>query len=205
MGQASVLPSVQICVLNIVTGVFVDTVHQMYQPERDEMIERESQKRKQMLQSLKNLLEEADSDESGSITWDEFDQFTQDRHIKMYLSAHEIDITQAKEIFELIDRSGEGEVSIDEFVLSFMEFKGAAKGADVVILRNDVNKILLKLSHFIQESAKSTVELKRLVESQHHLAKAPELYDTEPVCLPPRSGKGGNSSGGGKGGKGALS
>mmetsp|Transcript_66066 Transcript_66066/g.204482 ORF Transcript_66066/g.204482 Transcript_66066/m.204482 type:complete len:673 (-) Transcript_66066:58-2076(-) len=194
---------VQICVLNIVTGVFVDTVHQMYQPERDEMIERETSKRKAMLQNLKNLLEEADSDGSGTITWEEFDQFTQNPHIKMYLSAHEIDITQAHEIFDLIDRNREGEVMIDDFVLSFIEFKGAAKGTDVVILRNDVSKILSTLTPFIQESAKSTAELKRML-AQTQCGMPIDMYDTEQVVGPMRVGKGSFVPGRGKGGKGAL-
>mmetsp|Transcript_3510 Transcript_3510/g.10755 ORF Transcript_3510/g.10755 Transcript_3510/m.10755 type:complete len:658 (+) Transcript_3510:110-2083(+) len=194
---------VQICVLNIVTGVFVDTVHQMYQPERDEMIERETSKRKSMLRKLRNLLAEADADGSGTITWEEFDRFTQNPHIKMYLSAHEIDITQAHEIFDLIDRNRVGEVIIDEFVLSFLEFKGAAKGADVVILRNDVNKILTKLTPFIQESSKSTAELKRMM-AQTQIGMSTIMCDTEPVVGPPRSGKGGCLYGLGKGVKGAL-
>jgi len=194
---------VQICVLNIVTGVFVDTVHQMYQPERDEMIERETSKRKAMLRNLKNLLEEADADGSGSITWEEFDRFTQNPHIQMYLSAHEIDIKQAQEIFNHIDRNCVGEVSIDEFVLSFLEFKGAAKGADVVILRNDVNKILTKLTPFIQESSKSTAELKRML-AQTQCGMPIDMYDTEQVVGPMRVGKGSFVPGRGKGGKGAL-
>jgi len=174
---------VQICVLNIVTGVFVDTVHQMYQPERSEMIEKEAAKRKSILQKLTSLLEEADSDGSGSITWEEFHEFTQDPHMQMYLSAHEIDITQAREIFNLIDHTGQGEVQIDEFVISLLEFRGAAKGSDVLILRNDVNKILAKLSPFIRETSKATRELKMmLVDAQ--LGIPPEAVDTEQTVRP---------------------
>lgn len=190
---------VQICVLNIVTGVFVDTVHQMYQPEREEMIEREAGKRKAMLQSLKVLLEEADEDGSGTITWEEFEQFTSDTHIRMYLSAHEIDITQAREIFDLIDCNAAGEVSIDEFVISFMEFKGAAKGADVVILRNLVNKILMKLNPFVQDSRIQMEDLKWLLKTNlrlsSHLLPQLQLFDredNESVVLPSVGGKGGS-------------
>mmetsp|Transcript_71428 Transcript_71428/g.172906 ORF Transcript_71428/g.172906 Transcript_71428/m.172906 type:complete len:726 (+) Transcript_71428:89-2266(+) len=195
---------VQICVLNIVTGVFVDTVHQMYQPEREEMVERETSKRKIMLQNLKALLEEADEDGSGSITWTEFEQFTNDVHIQMYLAAHEIDITQAKQIFELIDGSGTGEVSIDEFVLSFMAFKGAAKGADVVIMRNDIQKIVTKVIPWMVDTTKTMEDMKKLVQTlasmSPHLSDVPHVEDTERVILPSVGGKGGSGHGLGKSG-----
>jgi len=119
-----------------------------------------------MLNNLKSLLKEADDDGSGTISWNEFEAFTSDPHIKMYLAAHEIDISQARQIFDLIDCDAEGEVSIDEFVISFMEFKGAAKGADVVILRNLVNTILMRLTPFITDSRSSLDDIRFLIRSQ---------------------------------------
>mmetsp|Transcript_13204 Transcript_13204/g.36261 ORF Transcript_13204/g.36261 Transcript_13204/m.36261 type:complete len:651 (-) Transcript_13204:32-1984(-) len=192
---------VQICVLNIVTGVFVDTVHQMYQPEREEMVEREAAKRKAVVQSLKALLEEADNDCSGTISWEEFEQFTSDRNIMMYLAAHEIDIRQAREIFDLMHHNPAGEVIIDEFVISLLEFKGAAKGADVVILRNLVNAILTKLTPFVQDSRTAMDELKHLMKGQISLSSRPFQCDTHGALLPGRQsrGKGGGRQARGKG------
>merc|ERR1712217_161620 len=141
---------VSICVLNIVTGVFVDTVHQMYLPEREELIQRESAKRKGLLQNLRDLLEEADEDGSGTITWEEFEEFMADDEIMLYLQSLEIDVTAAKDIFDLLDNNTKGEVGIDEFVLGFLEMKGAAKGADVAVLRNNVHKIAVKLTQFME-------------------------------------------------------
>merc|ERR1712217_202639 len=151
---------VSICVLNIVTGVFVDTVHQMYQPEREEMIQQEPAKRKKMLQKLRDLLEEADEDGSGSITWGEFQDFASDDEIKMYLASLDIDVVSAREIFELLDPLGTGEVSIDELVIGFLEMKGAAKGADVAILRNNVQKLQAKLSFHAEVTRKDLNEIK---------------------------------------------
>merc|ERR1712232_171956 len=123
----------QICVLNIVTGVFVDTVHQMYEPERDELIRREMSKRKQIINIMMDLFEEADEDGSGHITWPEFEEFMSDERVQYYCASLEIDIHKAREIFDLIDLDTSGEVSIDEFVQGFMEMKGAAKGVDIAM------------------------------------------------------------------------
>jgi len=146
---------VQICVLNIVTGVFVDTVHQMYRPEREEMVQREISKRKQVLKLIRSIFEDADEDMSGTITWEEFEECMSDEQILMYLSSLEIDITQAREIFEIIDSDGRNEVGIDEVVIGFLEMKGAAKGADVVILRNNVTKLTKKLSSFMSDVSRT--------------------------------------------------
>lgn len=146
---------VQICVLNIVTGVFVDTVHQMYRPEREEMVERESAKRKQVLNLVRSIFEDADEDGSGTITWKEFSNCLSDEQIVMYLASLEIDITQAREIFDAIDYDNTNEVSIDEVVIGLLEMKGAAKGADLLILRNNVNKLSHRVAHFIHDSTKA--------------------------------------------------
>jgi len=155
---------VQICVLNIVTGVFVDTVHQMYRPEREEIVQRELSKRKQVLQLIRTVFEEADEDCSGTITWEEFEECISDENIIMYLSSLEIDITQAREIFDIIDSEGKNEVGIDDVVIGFLEMKGAAKGADVVILRNNLNKLALRMSHFARETKRSLHTLKELMD-----------------------------------------
>mmetsp|Transcript_116209 Transcript_116209/g.363498 ORF Transcript_116209/g.363498 Transcript_116209/m.363498 type:complete len:299 (-) Transcript_116209:145-1041(-) len=155
---------VLICVLNIVTGVFVDTVHQMYRPEREELVQREIAKRKAVLNNIRDLLEEADEDGSGTITWEEFEDFTSDEQIRMYLSSLEIGISQAREVFELIDSDCKDEVSIDEFVIGFLELKGAAKGADVAILRNNFRKLSNKLSQFMSYTSKHLHELTDLVQ-----------------------------------------
>jgi len=155
---------VQICVLNIVTGVFVDTVHQMYRPEREEMVQREISKRKQVLKLIRNIFEDADEDFSGTITWEEFEDCMSDEQILMYLSSLEIDIKQAREIFEIIDSDGSNEVGIDEVVIGFLEMKGAAKGADVVILRNNVTKLTQKFSAFMAETARTLEKLREQVE-----------------------------------------
>mmetsp|Transcript_12900 Transcript_12900/g.29276 ORF Transcript_12900/g.29276 Transcript_12900/m.29276 type:complete len:664 (-) Transcript_12900:32-2023(-) len=156
---------VQICVLNIVTGVFVDTVHQMYRPEREEIVQREISKRKAILQTIRTIFEEADEDGSGTITWEEFEYFMGDENILMYLSSLEIDITQAREIFDLIDCDGKSEVGIDEFVLAFLEMKGAAKGADVAILRNNFHKMSVKIATLMHDTQRHLEELKMLMEA----------------------------------------
>merc|ERR1712217_312916 len=121
-------------------------------------------KRKAILQTIRTIFEEADEDGSGTITWEEFECFMGDENILMYLSSLEIDITQAREIFDLIDCDGKNEVGIDEFVLGFLEMKGAAKGADVAILRNNFHKLSVKLANFLQETARNLEDLKGLVE-----------------------------------------
>merc|ERR1711874_288611 len=87
-----------------------------------------------------------------------------DEQIMLYLQSLEIDISAARDIFDLLDSNMRGEVGIDEFVLGFLEMKGTAKGADVAILRNNVHKIAIKLAQFMDLTRKDLDEIKDLAE-----------------------------------------
>jgi hypothetical protein len=137
-------------VLNIVTGIFVDTVQQMYKPAREEIIEKEAQKRKIFMDEIVELFMEADLDNSGSLTWEEFEEHLADERIRIYFESLQLDASQAKEIFMLMDGDDSGEVGIVEFVEGFLSLKGNAKSVDVWLLKRHTKRLLSKFHLFVE-------------------------------------------------------
>merc|ERR1712084_197461 len=46
----------------------------------------------------------------------------------------DVTVSDAQGVFKLLDVTGQGEVNIDEFVLSLMRFQGSARSVDVATL-----------------------------------------------------------------------
>merc|ERR1719359_1760283 len=81
--------------LNVVTSVFVDGALAKSQTERDLVVEKEMNQRKAMIHNLRDLFSEGDSDGSGHITFEEFEQHMKQRDFEAYLSALHLDTSDA--------------------------------------------------------------------------------------------------------------
>merc|ERR1711870_211783 len=76
------------------------------------------------------LLLEIDEDGSGHFTHKEFD------------IALEIDITEAEQMFSILDCDGDGEVDLAEFVHGMTKLRGAAKSSDIQMLMIQMEKLM---------------------------------------------------------------
>ena len=73
--------------------------------------------------------------------------------MKAYLSSMELDVSQVKALFVLLDVDESGEVSVDEFVKGCTRLKGAARSMDVNMLLYENQKILYQFVAFKDWSA----------------------------------------------------
>lgn len=149
----------QIGVLNIVTGIFVDTVHQMYKPEREDVIEREATKRRQIIDDLVELFMEADKDATGFLTWQKFEAHLSNESVQMLLESLQLDVSQAREAFDLMDGDKTGEVDVQEFVEGFLCLRGQAKSVDVWLLKRQQTRLIWQLEKFTAETKDVLVKL----------------------------------------------
>lgn len=54
--------------------------------------------------------------------------------MQMFLQMHGIDVSEAHELFRLLDHGENGRINVDEFVYGCQRLKGAAKTMDIVLL-----------------------------------------------------------------------
>merc|ERR1712048_1361977 len=130
-------------VLNIVTGIFVNDAVEMAQLDRDLASQAEMERTRAVLKELQKLFTELDENQSGGITKDEFEARMQNNETRHFFSALGLDVSNANEVFNLMDVDGGGELEIDEFVIGCMQLKGGAKAVDMESLMRE-NRRLMK-------------------------------------------------------------
>merc|ERR1719433_2565821 len=102
-------------VLNIVVGAFVTAAGDISKTDRDFLVNAELESVGTYAQKIKAFFAEADSDNSGTLSWDEFEDHLQNPKVAAFFASLELDVSQAHRLFQLLDTDGSNEVGIDEF------------------------------------------------------------------------------------------
>lgn len=137
-----------VCVLNVVTGVFVDQALQMAQADRDLKVQSEVCQKEQHTHGLRVLFHDFDDRKSGALSWSQFRRHMENERVKAYLATLELDVAQASGLFRLLDVNSSDAVSIDDFVAGCMRLKGTAKSIDVCTLLYETRNIQRDWSSF---------------------------------------------------------
>lgn len=130
-----------LALLNVVTAVFVGTSIQRSQHDAELMIQQELENKDEFVATLQQVFEELDTNASGSLSLNEFEQHISDEKIIAYLSAMDINISHARTLFTLLDVDLTGEVDIDEFAGGLLRLKGGATSMDIAVLKYQVDWI----------------------------------------------------------------
>lgn len=158
------------CILNIVTGVFVENAHKIVNDE-EHMIMEDLHLRRHWFEEVLQVFKAADKDESGELTFQEFSKHVSDLRVQAYFRKVGINIESdsANSLFQLLDFDQNGKVNVDEFVLGCTKFGGAARGVDIARLRHDngiLKKELIKLeTRFEHFEVKFTEIMERLLST----------------------------------------
>merc|ERR1719291_425158 len=95
----------------------------MMEKQREEDADKESH--------LITLLTMMDADGDQMITFEEFSQSLERKDVCDYISALEVEISDAKLFFQMLDKDGSGTVDIVEFMSGMRKLRGDAKSVDV--------------------------------------------------------------------------
>lgn len=106
--------------LNIITGIFLNTA----------MSTSEDINHRNIVQQMKRIFKAMDSDKSGAVNFEEFQEVLNDREMGIYLRSIGWRPEQAEELFRVLDSDESGEISIDEFISGCIRLKGDTKAVD---------------------------------------------------------------------------
>eukprot|EP00927_Polykrikos_kofoidii_P042163 TRINITY_DN3601_c0_g1_i2.p1 TRINITY_DN3601_c0_g1~~TRINITY_DN3601_c0_g1_i2.p1 ORF type:complete len:723 (-),score=112.52 TRINITY_DN3601_c0_g1_i2:120-2288(-) len=110
--------------LNVVTGVFVENA----------MDSAETDKRESTITKICDLFKRTDNDGSGEVTWEEFQTTLQSEDMQDYFKSIDVDISEAKGLYELLDADSSGSIDAVEFVSGCVRLTGPAKAFDAGLL-----------------------------------------------------------------------
>jgi len=118
-------------VLNILTGLFVASTGDLYKYDKELLIQEELCQQEAVINQIRSLFVEIDTDKSGTISSQELKGHLQDRRVQAYFSVLHIDVSRAEGLFRLLDKDGSGDISIEEFIMSCLRLKGHARSVDM--------------------------------------------------------------------------
>merc|ERR1719221_138818 len=106
------------------------------------------------LKKVRQFFIEADTDKSGTLSWEEFESHMQNTKIKAYFQTLDLDVSQAHLVFELLDVDNSDEVTVDEFLEGCMRLKGHARSVDVNLLILQQKKFMRRMEKHARRSNK---------------------------------------------------
>jgi len=136
-------------ILHVIVGIFVDSTMTASRNDKDLVIAEEMSRKDSYFAQMAEVFRETDVDGSGTISWQEFEHKLQDARILAYFAALELDLAEAKGLFNLLDTEETNNVPIEEFVMGCFRLKGGAKGIDLAALMYENKKMTKVLKHFM--------------------------------------------------------
>merc|ERR1719401_2100448 len=94
------------------------------------MIQEKMKEKASYAQKLLDFFMAADTSGDGVLTLEEFEAMVEDDRIKTYLSSLELDVSQCRHLFAMLD-DGDGAVDMEEFVTGALRLKGHARSQEI--------------------------------------------------------------------------
>jgi hypothetical protein len=123
-----------LAMMNVVTGVFVESALQGSAQDKES----------QIVGTLEELFVEFDVDQNGTIAEDEFDSMISSPKVMGQFKALDVNMHQAKSLFNLIDVERTGVIDIDAFIMGCLRLRGTARAADMTTLMYELKRFMSK-------------------------------------------------------------
>jgi len=173
-------------VLNVVTGVFCQTAIESAIKDQEEVKLAQENSKQTYIEQLTELFQDVDTDGSGELTIDEFEDLLQDERLQKYCASLDITIDDAWALFKLLDTDGSGAIGVEEFVTGCLRLQGSARGVDLALASYQLKWIIRRLAKFTAYTDAQFSSLHTSHQSSSELVQK-ALSDTS--CLSPLVGR----------------
>lgn len=126
-------------VLNVLTGVFCSDAS--HHKDRDLIVHAEAEHRRMFIEQMTAILQELDKDESGNVTWSEFEEYMKDHRLQAYFTSQDLDSTDARLLFKLLDHNDTEEIKTMDFIVGCFKLKGTSKSMQIKKLSKDLRTL----------------------------------------------------------------
>merc|ERR1712224_970861 len=118
-------------VVNEVTGIFVDSAMQSSLSDREVVINEMLAQKENDILNMQRLFSEIDEDNSGVISFEEFEKRLDDERAIAYFEAMKLDVTDVTMLCTLLDVDNSGCIDIEEFIVGCQRLKGESRSLDI--------------------------------------------------------------------------
>jgi len=121
---------------NVITSLFLEKAMQLAQPDLDDMLVSRRREDLANAEELKALFANLDTNNDGTLNFDEFQASLQDPSMVHYFGIKGFNFNDAEMCFKMLQDAGQRtDVDIDTFVGGFMKMKGVAMNIDIMSLQ----------------------------------------------------------------------
>jgi len=136
------LSFVLFAVVNIVTGIFVETAMQSGTQDRDTVVQEELVQKQVYVAKIQQCFQQLDTHNCGYIGIQELEGAVADEGMVAYINSLGLDISDVSTLFLLLDRDHSGFIDIEEFLLGCLRLKGEARSLDIAKLGYQVEYLM---------------------------------------------------------------
>lgn len=167
--------------MNMILGVIVENTLAMQRNNEEKVKKMQEKQMNSVLGKLREVLEQADEDGSGSLTQEEFAEALTNPEIANQLRLIDFPVDDPDEIFMLLDVEQDGELTTDEFIEGCMRVKGSAKSKDLLEVQISVDVLGKRLRTLDEKLGMATERVKILDQKTSRM-----VVQAEQVFLSPR-------------------
>jgi len=117
-----------LAVMNIVTGIFVDSALQRSHQYSDMC----------MISQLRQLFDEIDIHHDGEISWEDLQSNLTNEKLLTLFKDIDIDPSEAEGLFGLLDRNHNGQIELEDFLSGCLRLRGNAKAFDLQLVMREL-------------------------------------------------------------------
>jgi len=129
-------------ITRIITALFLKEALAAASNDAETVIREKMRERQGYANRLQDVFNAADLSGNGDITLSQFEKFLEAPKVRSYFAALELDASEPKRLFELLDGDGDGRLVLDEFVNGAMKMKdGGAKSKEFVFIQEQLHKL----------------------------------------------------------------
>jgi len=155
--------------LNIIVGVVVENTLSSASDNREKENKEMVKMHAKVMDSLKMVFDEADTDGGGSIDREELRKMLKKKHVRDRLRLLDIPVADLDQLFTVLDEEGLGEIKTDQFFRGCSRLRGLALSCDLHRMSIDFNRYNGWTDNLVEK-----------IQTQNHKL-AHLLYDMEGV------------------------
>lgn len=153
-----------LAMMNVVTAVFIETALQNANKDKD--TDTQTMIRK-FISSDENCEDDIIEE---TMTWEDFKQRLRNPTKKGYFRALDMDIAEAKGLFQLLDTEGDGRIQVEEFVSWFLQLRGPAKAIDLATVMYQHKRLAVDWAKHVSFVEETLADILSSMPGSKHIA-----------------------------------
>jgi hypothetical protein len=150
-----------LAMMNVITGAYLDTASENAKATEEHLA----------LTKARQIFADCDHDFSGRISWKEFEKVIHHKRVEGFFKAMDLDASEGKNLFDMLDHSGDGSVSADEFLCGCLRLRGNARALDLLLLSRESQELSSAIEKTIQVNREAALAHSKVSKENQKVVK----------------------------------